>query len=82
MVASVFLAINNENPRPVHQKPGRKSRPEVQTGSDFFEFNKAQQMMETLNDLANGEELDGNHECNYQDDVNNQMQNEYYDINR
>ena len=38
--------------------------------------------MEILNDLANGEELDGNHECNYQDDVNNQMQNEYYDINR
>ena len=37
MVASVFLAINNENPRPVHQKPGRKSRPEVQTGSDFFD---------------------------------------------
>ena len=39
-------------------------------------------MMETLNDLANGEELDGNHECTYQDDVNNQMQNEYYDMNR
>ena len=40
--------------------------------------------METLNDLANGEELDGYHECvlGYQDDVNNQMQNEYYDINR
>ena len=78
MVTSTFLAINNEDPRPVHQKPG----PEVHSGSDFFEFNKAQQMMETLNDLANGEELDGNHECNYQDDVNNQMQNEYYDINR
>ena len=38
--------------------------------------------METLNDLTNGEELDNHQECTYQDDVNNQMQNEYYDMNR
>ena len=40
-------------------------------------------MMETLNDLTNGEELDGNQDPTYQDDaINNQMQNDYYDMNR
>ena len=47
-----------------------------------FELFKAQQMMETLNDLTNGEELDANQECTYQDEALNQMQNDYYDMNR
>lgn len=39
-------------------------------------------MMETqMMDLTNGEELDANQECGYQDEVN-QMQNDYYDMNR
>ena len=38
--------------------------------------------METLNDLTNGEELDAaNQDATYQDEVN-QMQNDYYDLNR
>ena len=39
-------------------------------------------MIETLNDLTNGEELDANQECTYQDEALNQMQNDYYDMNR
>ena len=49
---------------------------------NVFLIVEAQQMMETqMMDLTNGEELDANQECTYQDEVN-QMQNDYYDMNR
>ena len=50
---------------------------------EIIEMNtdKAQQMVDNLNEMTNGEELDNNHETHMDDQIN-QMQNDYYEMNR